>query len=101
MNESLKLTLEEGNLDDVLTVIFFHVDELYNQISHLVARSGSKPIFSDSEVITLILVNQMVIDSETACRADFYGLNKGRRIIFVIFFFPLDHCIDPMDKFVP
>jgi hypothetical protein len=62
MNEPLKLTLEEGNLDDVLTVIFFHVDELYNQISHLVARSGSKPIFSDSEVITLTLVNQMVID---------------------------------------
>ena len=66
MNESLKLTLEEGKLDDVLTVIFFHVDELYNQIRHLVARSGSKPIFSDSEVITLTLVNQMVIDSQTA-----------------------------------
>lgn len=66
MNESLKLTLEEGKLDDILTVIFFYVDELYQQVAHLVDRSGSKPTFSDSEVITLTLVNQMVIDSETA-----------------------------------
>ena len=66
MNESLKLTLEEANLDDVLTVIFYHVDEFYNQVSHLVDRSGPKPTFSDSEIIALTLVNQMVNDSETA-----------------------------------
>lgn len=66
MNESLKLTLEEGNLDDLLTVIFFHVDEFYQQVGHVVDRSGPKPAFSDSEVITLTLVNQMIIDSETA-----------------------------------
>lgn len=66
MNEPLKLTLEEGKLDDVLTVIFFYVDEFYQQVSHLVERSGSRPAFSDSEVITLTLVNQMVINSETA-----------------------------------
>lgn len=66
MNESLKLTLEEANLDDVLTVIFYYVDELYKQVSHLVDRTGPKPTFSDSEMITLTLVNQMVINSETA-----------------------------------
>lgn len=66
MNESLKLTLEEGNLDEVLTVIFYYVDEFYNQVSHVVDRTGPKPTFSDSEVITLTLVNQMAIDSETA-----------------------------------
>jgi hypothetical protein len=34
------------------------------------------------------------------CRADFYGSNKGWRIIFVIFFAPFDDRIDPMDEFV-
>ncbi|QMW04974.1 ISAs1 family transposase [Spirosoma foliorum] len=33
-------------------------------------------------------------------RADFYGSNKGWRMIFVIFFTPLDHRIDPMDEFI-
>ncbi|SFE95958.1 IS110 family transposase [Spirosoma endophyticum] len=33
-------------------------------------------------------------------RADFYGLNKGWRIIFVIFFAPFDDCIDSMDEFI-
>ncbi|MBD2699981.1 hypothetical protein IC229_05000 [Spirosoma sp. BT702] len=66
MNESLKLTLQEGKLDDILTVIFFYIDEFYQQVAHFVDRSGTKPTFSDSEVITLTLVNQMVIDSETA-----------------------------------
>lgn len=66
MNEPLKLTLEEANLDDVLTVIFYYVDECYQQVSQWAQRSGPKPTFSDSEIITLTLVNQMVIDSETA-----------------------------------
>lgn len=34
------------------------------------------------------------------CRADFYGSNKGWRIIFVIFFAPFDDRIDPMDEFI-
>ncbi len=66
MNESLKVTLEEANVDQVLTVMFYYVDEFYQQISYLVCRSGPKPTFSDSEIITLTLVNQMVTDSETA-----------------------------------
>lgn len=66
MNESLKLTLEEANLEDIFTVIYFHVDEFYQQVAHLVTRTGPTPTFSDSEVITLTLVNQLVNDSETA-----------------------------------
>lgn len=66
MNESLKLTLEDANLEDIFTLIYFHVDEFYQQVAHLVTRNGPQPPFSDSEVITLTLVNQMVNDSETA-----------------------------------
>lgn len=66
MNESLKLTLEEANMEDLLTVIFFHVDEFYRQVAPVASRPGPEPGFSDSEVITLSLVGQMANDSETA-----------------------------------
>jgi hypothetical protein len=66
MIESLKDTLENGTLEDMLTVSFFYVDEFYQKVAYLVERPGPKPAFSDSEVITLTLINHMVTDSETA-----------------------------------
>lgn len=72
MIESLKDTLENGTLEDMLTIVFFHVDEFYQQVAAFVERPGPKPTFSDSEVITLTLVGHMVSDSETA----FYGFVK-------------------------
>ena len=66
MNDSLTIMLEEANLSDMLTGFFYHVDEFYNQVSHIVDRCSPKPTFSDSEIITLTLVNQMITDSETA-----------------------------------
>ncbi|WP_020602555.1 hypothetical protein [Spirosoma spitsbergense] len=69
MIESLKDTLEEGSLEDMLTIVYYYVDEFYQKIGFLVERPGPQAVFSDSEVITLALVNQMVTNSETACRA--------------------------------
>lgn len=68
----LKLTLEGEDMEALLTVIFFHVDELYQQVAHLASRPGPRSDFSDSEVITLSLVGHMMDDSETA----FYQLIK-------------------------
>lgn len=72
MIETLKDTLETQSLENLLTTVFFYVDEYYQQIQQWVERSGPKPSFSDSEVITLSLVNHMVTNSETA----WYGFIK-------------------------
>lgn len=66
MIESIKDTLETGTLEDMLTIVFYYVDEFYQKVHSFVDRPGPKPTFSDSEVITLTLVNQMVTNSETA-----------------------------------
>lgn len=66
MIEPLKDTLEQGSLEDMLTIVYYYVDEFYQKVSSLVNRPGPGPEFSDSEVMTLSLVNQMVTNSETA-----------------------------------
>jgi hypothetical protein len=66
MIESLKDTLEEGSLEDMLTIVYYYVDEFYQKVGFLVDRPGPQAVFSDSEVITMALVNQMVTNSETA-----------------------------------
>ncbi len=53
----------------MLTIVYYYVDEFYQKVGFLVDRPGPPASFSDSEVITLALVNQMVTNSETACRA--------------------------------
>jgi len=63
---ALEIKLKEADMETLILVCFFFVDEIYQQIQHLVVRSGPKPEFSDSEVITLKLVEQMVTDSEKA-----------------------------------
>jgi hypothetical protein len=60
----LKDNLKNLNLGDFLTVSFFIIDEIYQSVKHLVSRPGPEPRFSDSEVICLNLVGQMVCDSE-------------------------------------
>ena len=69
MSESLKDTLETGTLEDMLTIVFYYADEYYQKVHSFVDRLGPQPTFTDSEVITLSLVNHMVTNSETACRA--------------------------------
>lgn len=61
-----KDNLKELDLSDFLTVSFFVIDEIYNQVKYLVRRSGPNATFSDSEVICLNLVGHMVCDSEKA-----------------------------------
>jgi hypothetical protein len=62
--ESVKDSYKNLNLEDFITVVYCLVDNLYHQISYKVFRPGEKPSFSDSEVLTLNLVGQMVCDSE-------------------------------------
>ncbi|MBB6002614.1 hypothetical protein [Arcicella rosea] len=61
-----KDTPEDLDLGNFLTLTFYLVDELYQTLQYLVTRSGPTPFFSDSEVICLNLVGQMVFDSEKA-----------------------------------
>lgn len=44
MNESLKLILEEGNLNHVLTVIFYYVEKCDQQIHHLMDLAESTQV---------------------------------------------------------
>jgi hypothetical protein len=62
--ESVKDNYKNLNLEDFITVVYCLVDNLYHQISYNLSRPGDKPQFSDSEVITLNLIGQMVSDSE-------------------------------------
>lgn len=66
LDPATKDKLKDLDLGDFLTVSFFIVDEIYQNIKHLVSRSGPMPYFSDSEVICLNLVGQMVTDSENS-----------------------------------
>lgn len=61
-----ELGLKSCALEDFITVTYCIIDELYRPLSHLVKRSGPPPRFSDSEVICLHLVGQMMFDSQLA-----------------------------------
>lgn len=61
-----QLALKSSNLEDFLTVTYCIVDELYQPLAHLVKRPGPSPRFSDSELICLHLVGQMMYDSQLA-----------------------------------
>lgn len=62
----LKINLKESDLETLLTVCFYYLDEIYQPIKFLIARPGTKPAFTDIEVITLNVVGQMFTDSEKA-----------------------------------
>ena len=62
--KTLEINLKESDLETLLTVCFYYLDEIYQPIKHLVSRPGPRPTFSDIEVITLNVVGQMVTDSE-------------------------------------
>ena len=64
--DSLKVNVKEDKLEDFFLIVYFYVDEIYQQLQHWVRRPGPKPDFSDSEVIALNLIGQMVSDSENA-----------------------------------
>lgn len=64
IDPALKDKLKDSDLGTFLTVSFYIIDEIYKELSHFVNRSGPPPTFSDSEVICLNLVGQMVNDSE-------------------------------------
>jgi hypothetical protein len=57
---------QDANLETIMTFIYYLVDETYKKYETLVKRCGPKPEFSDSEVITLSLIGQMMNDSENA-----------------------------------
>jgi hypothetical protein len=58
--------LKELNLEDFLKLCYYVVDEVHKQVKESLPRSGPSPSFSDSEVICLNLVGQMLCDSEKA-----------------------------------
>ena len=64
--EKLEIKLKESNLETLWVVIYYYVDELYQQVKHLVKRPGSRPKLSDSEVLTICIVGQMMSNSESA-----------------------------------
>lgn len=66
IDSALKDNLKELKIEDFLTVSFFVIDEIFKTVAHFAKRSGPEPTFSDSEVICLNLVGQMVCDSEKA-----------------------------------
>jgi hypothetical protein len=73
---------------DLLTIIFVLVDDWYQEHSPkpLAGKPGAKPVFSDSEVITLILAqNYLPYPSETQdigfLRANCTGRNIERSMI--------------------
>ncbi|MEM9992094.1 MAG: IS982 family transposase [Bacteroidota bacterium] len=62
-----EIKLKDSAMPIVFLVCYYYVDELYTQVAHLVTRRGTKPTFTDAEVITLQLVGQMCdCDSESA-----------------------------------
>lgn len=66
MEKTFKDTISSANFEDIFTIVYYFVDESYKNFAYMLKRSGPAPIFSDSEVLTLCIVNQMVNDSETA-----------------------------------
>lgn len=64
LENRLKINLKESDLETLLTVCFYYLDEIYQPIKFLVNRPGTKPAFTDIEVITLNVVGQMFTDSE-------------------------------------
>ena len=64
IDSALKDNLKNLNQGDFLKVSFFIIDEIYQSVKHLVSRPGPVPALSDSEIICLNLVGQMVCDSE-------------------------------------
>lgn len=62
------LNLEEVDLEFVFVAAFTIVDDLYPKIvpSQVCNRPGPEPHLSDSEVISISLVGEMLADSETA-----------------------------------
>lgn len=66
MEKELKDKLENAKLEDILTFVYVLVDDIYLNLSHYANRPGITPTFTDSEVITLSLVNQMFSNSEAS-----------------------------------
>jgi len=64
--DSLEIELKDCDLETIFLITYYYVDELYQQMSHLVSRPGPRPVFTDSEVISVNLVGQMMSDSEKA-----------------------------------
>ena len=56
------------SISDILTIIFVLVDDWYQSYGHkfLTGKAGAKPVFTDSEVITLMLAQDYIpFPSET------------------------------------
>ena len=69
------------SISDILTIIFVLVDDWYQSYgyTYLTGKAGAKPVFTDSEVITLMLVQDYIpYPSETQfigfIRANYLGL---------------------------
>lgn len=66
IDPALKNTIKDLSLEDFLTFSYCILDEIYQFIKPSAKRRGSKPIFSDIEVICLNIVGQFFCDSEKA-----------------------------------
>jgi IS5 family transposase len=67
-NNTIKIDISKVDLEMLFTVVLDITDDLYRQAvpQTVQKRRGVKPQLSDSEVITISLVGEMLTDSETA-----------------------------------
>ncbi len=67
-HDTINVDLESANLEMVFTITYTLTDDLYQEIVPVSVekRPGPEPQLSDSEVIAISLVGEMVLDSETA-----------------------------------
>lgn len=68
VDHTIGIDLEKADLEMVFTIVYTLVDDLYPQVvpEGVAHRRGPQPELSDSEVITISLVGEMLCDSETA-----------------------------------
>lgn len=79
MEKSFKDIVSNADFADIFLIVYYFVDELCKKYEFMIKRCGPIPKFSDSEVITLCIVNQMFNDSERA----FYSYTlKNFRYLF-------------------
>src|SRR5712692_4316888 len=67
-HDTIKVDVNQANLEMVFTITYTLTDDVYKEIvpPAVENRPGPEPHLSDSEVITISLVGEMVLDSETA-----------------------------------
>lgn len=64
--QEVQIKFNDWDLETLFLVVYYYVDELCKPWQKMLHRPGTKPDFSDSEVICLKIVEQMLSGSEKA-----------------------------------